>query len=271
MKKEKLLFVLISFFLLSSCLKKKLDLDLLEPQCKNFKIKGIRYEFVADPTCDSTQTTGILKVKGEIDGSPQCVAYMIVDASFYDKNGSKIQPLTGSSQKVNIAAIVIENGTFAFNYNYTFSQSDYSKINFMHLNYYVENELEFSSNQLSLRANPACAKINPPTTFDRVITIGDTVQFIQVNFADHAAQDGDLISLNVNGVWVLENILLTKAGENYSVPVKKGENWFYLYALNQGSSGPNTVTITVKTNLSEQKFEFNLKTAESRTFKIIVI
>jgi hypothetical protein len=255
---------------LSACIKKELDLSLIEPQCKDFKIKGIRYEFIADPTCDTTQTSGVLSVKGEIEGSPQCVAYMVIDAKFFDKNGNELIPTAGGSQKIHISNITLTNNTFAVNLNYTFASSDYSKINYIHLNYHIENELEFSSNELSLRANPSCAKIDTPSVFDKTITIKDTVQYITVNFADNAAQDGDLVSLNVNGRWALENILLTKAGENYSVPVTKGNNWFYLYALNQGSSGPNTVTISIKTNVEEQKFEFNLKTGESKAFKIIV-
>lgn len=268
--KKSWLFVLLLTATFSACIKKQLDLELVEPSCKGFKIKGIYYQFITDPTCDSTATTGTLAIKGDVDGDADCIDYMVIETHFFDISGTELTPLSGGYQKQGSSDITITDGKFSVNMNYSFSTADYKKINYIHLNYHTENELGNASNELSLRANPSCATIPTPTSFNQTITVGDTVNYINVNFADHKAQDGDLISLNVNGNWVLENILLTKVGENYSVPVTIGQNWFYLYALNQGTSGPNTVEVTISTNVDTSAFELNMKTGESTTFKVIV-
>lgn len=269
MKKHLIFFSALSI-MLSSCIKKELDMEVIEPKCKGFKIEDIYYQFIVDPTCDTSNTTGTLAIVGSIDGDVDCLYYMLIEATFYDINGNELTPTSNGSQKLGSEDIEIVNGSFIIMMDYTFAKADYPKINYIHLNYHTENELGNSSNELSLRANPSCKAIATPTTFDNTITISDSVQYITVNFSDHAAQDGDLISVNVNGAWVLENILLTNAGKDYSVPVTAGVNWFYLYALNQGSSGPNTVTITLHTNTQDLDFDFNLQTNESKTFKLII-
>lgn len=243
-------------------------MEIVEPDCKGVKIKGIQYQFIVDPTCDTSQTVGTLAISGTIDGKVECLYYMVIEAKFYDINGNELTPISGGSQKLTKNEITIVNNNFSLKVNYTFAKADYASINYIHLNYYTENELGDKSNELSLRANPLCKTITTPTSFDKTITIGDSVQYIVVNFSDHAAQDGDLISVNVNGHWVLENILLTNQGQNYSVPVVSGTNWFYLYALNQGTSGPNTVTVTIHTNTQDLNFDFNLNTNENKVFRL---
>lgn len=268
--KKIIFFLSILTITLSSCIKKKLDMEIVEPDCKGFKIKGIQYQFIADPTCDTTQNFGTLAISGNIIGDVECLYYMIIEAHFYDINGVELIPLSERYLKISKKDIAITNGSFSVRINYTFAKADYSKINYIRLNYYTENEIGESSNELSLRANPPCLTSAIPTTFDKTITISNTVRYITVNFSDHASQDGDLISVNVNGSWVLENLLLTNQGENYNVPVVNGTNWFSIYALNQGTSGPNTVTITVYTDTQTLNFSFDLLTGESRGFKLII-
>ena len=255
---------------LSSCIKKKLDMEIVEPNCKGFKIKDIQYQFIADPTCDTTQNFGTLALSGKIVGDIECLFYMIVEAKFYDVNGNELIPLSERYLKLSKKDITITNHTFEIRINYTFARADYSKINYIHLNYHTENEIGTSTNILSLRANPTCLTSVTPATFDKTITISDTVKYITVNFSDHASEDGDLISVNVNGKWVLENLFLTNQGNNYSVPVVKGINWFNIYALNQGTSGPNTVTVTIHTNTQDINFNFDLLTNYSKGFKLII-
>ena len=69
----------------------------------------------------------------------------------------------------------------------------------------------------------------------------------QVEFLifDHKEQDGDVMSLNFNGDWILNNHALTKK----PLPLKlslnnEGKNYLVLHAVNTGSRPPNTVAIT---------------------------
>ena len=268
--KKIIFFLSILTITLSSCVKKKLDMEIVNPNCKGFKIKDIQYQFISDPTCDTSQNFGTLSLSGRIDGDIECLYYMIVEIHFYDVNGNELIPLSERYLKISKNDIAITNKSFAVKINYTFARVDYSKINYIHLDYHTEDEVGGTSNKLSLRANPSCLTSAIPTTFDKTIIISDTVKYITVNFGDHASQDGDLISVNVNGKWVLENIYLTNQGTNYSVPVVNGVNWFVIYALNQGTSGPNTVTVTIHTNTQDLNFSFDLLTGESRGFKLII-
>ncbi len=271
--KQVLFYVsLILSVVLSSCLNKKLDISLIEPACKKFRIEGIRYGFTSDPTCDSAATSGEVWIKGEIDGELECFDYMEVEVKFYDINDVELTSLTGATHRFSRDEITIDGNTFTINIPYTFAPADYKNINYIHLNYHSENELGSESNELNLRANPPCAPMQTPSTYEETITVSDSVQYIVVKFYDNASEDGDLVSLNVNGSWVLQNILLTNAGTNYNIPVVKGTNWLNLYALNQGSSGPNTVSITVFTSnpADEKSFSLNMKTGENKAFQIVV-
>lgn len=269
MKKSIYIFILFSIFS-AACLNKTLSVEVIEPACEDVSIGGIKYDFIADPTCYAEYTVGRLSVKGTIVGETSCIDSMFVNVEFFDIDGNKLVPSESGSNRYGPNDISITGSSFSLNINYTFPNNDYSRINYIHLNYSASNELGSITNELSLRANPECVSIKPPSRFDEIITVDDSVRFIVINFFDNAAEDGDLISLNVNGEWALENLFLTNEGVNYAVPVKRGSNWFYIYALNQGSSGPNTVSVRLSTDDPNGTVEFDLglKTGESKSFLV---
>jgi hypothetical protein len=71
--------------------------------------------------------------------------------------------------------------------------------------------------------------------------------------------DGDIISLNYNGRWILRNFILK--GVYYDLPLYVSEdsskNYLLLYANNLGKEPPNTVAIVVDDGIEQQKVVLN--------------
>ena len=89
----------------------------------------------------------------------------------------------------------------------------------------------------------------PSVVNDREVIVRQqsiTVDSLELELAifDHKEQDGDIISLNFNGTWILESYRLTKRWHNLKVTLNaEGENYLLLHAENLGGSPPNTAAI----------------------------
>lgn len=70
----------------------------------------------------------------------------------------------------------------------------------------------------------------------------DTIQLI-IN--DPQREDGDIISLNVNGEWKMRNLEVTNAQARFTFPMNHKENYIALHAENLGSIPPNTAMLTI--------------------------
>ena len=89
----------------------------------------------------------------------------------------------------------------------------------------------------------------PTVVNDREVIVRQqsiTVDSLNLELAiyDHKEQDGDIISINFNGNWVLESYRLTKQWHKINIKLNpKGENYLLLHAENLGGSPPNTAAI----------------------------
>jgi Bacterial lectin len=89
-----------------------------------------------------------------------------------------------------------------------------------------------------------------PTTLENRVVVGKKVikvhnPKITLQVWDKGIEDGDIISLNLNKTWVLENYALKKNKKSIEVNLNEGENFLVLHALNLGRVPPNTVILTV--------------------------
>lgn len=99
--------------------------------------------------------------------------------------------------------------------------------------------------------NPRVEAPNMPTTFQgRPVIVSGTTNLNSKNVTfkvwDSGAIDGDIITLNVNGVDVLSNYTLT--GNKLSIPVtlgNSGYNYVILFAHNEGDYSPNTAALSI--------------------------
>ncbi len=71
----------------------------------------------------------------------------------------------------------------------------------------------------------------------------DSLKF-EVALYDHMIEDGDVISLNFNGDWILEKMPLTSEKKKLKLMLNsEGKNYFILHANNVGRRPPNTMAV----------------------------
>ena len=96
-------------------------------------------------------------------------------------------------------------------------------------------------------------------------------KFVNIICRDHEYPDGDRVEIQLNGITVKSNLLLTGSYRRVEVDLADGKNTIDIIALNQGESGPNTAEFLVyddKGNLISSK-EWNLLTGVKATIVFI--
>jgi WD40 repeat protein len=68
---------------------------------------------------------------------------------------------------------------------------------------------------------------------------------IQIHFWDKQVVDGDIISVNINGEWILQRYVLDKYHRVLKIAIPKGENYLIIHAHNEGSMSPNTIALKI--------------------------
>jgi hypothetical protein len=88
---------------------------------------------------------------------------------------------------------------------------------------------------------------------------------ITVNVWDSQTQDGDTISVYLNGEVLLGNIALQNAKLEFKATLQPGKNYLVLYAHNLGKYPPNTAAITVNDGVKQRQVvvQSTLKTSGS--------
>lgn len=92
----------------------------------------------------------------------------------------------------------------------------------------------------------------------RTITVDST--YISLTVYDHKKDDGDIVSLNYNGNWILEKFQIDHDQHQIDVfldPDKDIANYLVLYAHNLGKYPPNTVAVIVDDGVRRQRFILN--------------
>ncbi|HMQ08070.1 MAG TPA: hypothetical protein PKC30_12270 [Saprospiraceae bacterium] len=88
---------------------------------------------------------------------------------------------------------------------------------------------------------------------------------IDVEIFDHSIVDGDIVSLNFNGEWVLRNHTLTSKPKIIRLMLKPDEvNYLILHAENLGAIPPNTMALRYFLNGKKQEYimESDMNTSE---------
>lgn len=90
-----------------------------------------------------------------------------------------------------------------------------------------------------------------------------------LEISDNQEVDGDIVSINFNGTWVIENYPLKK--EPIKIPIllnAEGKNFLLLHAENQGTVPPNTIAIRYLLNGKSKKVILNSSDRESEMIEI---
>ncbi len=92
---------------------------------------------------------------------------------------------------------------------------------------------------------------------------------IQLKVWDNDLMDGDIISLSLNGLWILKEHTVTKGKKKVWIKLDQKENILLLYAENLGSKPPNTAAIIVYDGIKEQKIILQSDKGKSEAIKIV--
>jgi len=96
-------------------------------------------------------------------------------------------------------------------------------------------------------------------------------EIVEVSIFDHMIQDGDIVSLNFNGEWVLRRHKLTS--EPYVMKLKlnqEGKNFLVLHAENMGARPPNTMAVSYFAMGKKQLYVMNSDMNTSEVIELLV-
>ncbi len=108
----------------------------------------------------------------------------------------------------------------------------------------------------------AITQTSVPEVFEgRKVQIQDSEKIsgrrIEIEVSDNKTVDGDIISLNFNGQWVLRNHKLGRRPHRLVLQAQPGLNYLIVYAHNLGATPPNTAYITFKSGRLRKKISLN--------------
>ena len=76
-------------------------------------------------------------------------------------------------------------------------------------------------------------------------SIRTNAKSINIICRDYQHPDGDRVTILINGIPIIVNIVLQQRYQKFNIPLEKGINKITILALNQGTSGPNTAGFKV--------------------------
>ncbi|GFE03593.1 MULTISPECIES: hypothetical protein [Tenacibaculum] len=84
---------------------------------------------------------------------------------------------------------------------------------------------------------------------------------------DYQYPDGDKVTIYINDVPVVSNLILRQRYQSFNIPLDKGINTIKIVALNQGTSGPNTAAFKIYNDAGMliSSNEWNLATGAKAT------
>lgn len=94
-------------------------------------------------------------------------------------------------------------------------------------------------------------------------------QKIELKVWDEFSEDGDIVSVSLNGEWILQNYTLRKEPKTIEVHLKEGNNYLVLYAHNLGEVPPNSAAISTEINRREHKLTISSDLKMSGALNII--
>jgi len=188
------------------------------------------------------------------------------ELSFYEYGGAMhlegnwkgtghISDISCSPGKIHLSKVLEEDivSEEATTYNVTFSQKNKGPV-----------ELKWDGDKIKKIKNRKVKK-------GEIIKVKN--KNLSITVYDHQRDDGDIISLNYNGNWLLEKYTLKNDKHKMDVFLDGQAavpNYLVLYAHNLGEISPNTVAIIVDDGVTKQQFVLNadMNTSDVIYFKL---
>lgn len=266
---------ILSLLLFVECEKKETTLDVVESDCKDFEISNPSYVLSSNSICGNEPGMFSVDVFFDYDGEEDCLDNVQFDAlRFIDKNGDNMsgvgyeRVISANSDTLMVSSNEA-NATLCFQFD---SEAELDNLDHILMDFHTENELGNESRMLSMRVNTPNASV-PPADSDLDPSQVD-VEDNQVTMAlwDDAAEDGDIISMALNGEWVIDNFQIFNEDKTRYVTLNMspGNNELIFYAVNEGDSPPNTGQMTIDDGFTVQEFNIQMKKYETKRLIITV-
>ena len=191
---------------------------------------------------DSAKPAPVALVSGKIYS---CDSQTIsAKVTYYDVEQGKEMGFASSSLQDGTYTIVLPAGK---KYVVRANDEDYFYVSdtfdLQNLKEYKEYSKNFSLCREKLKG------VMPSDLNNREVNIQNTVTVkhknIELRLWDDEIQDGDTISLSINGKWILERYMLEKKKKSVFVELKSAESYIVMFAHNEGLYKPNTAAISV--------------------------
>ncbi len=252
------------------CSKQSINIDIVEVACRNFTLDRPSYERLSDPCqggLNASFDVSFIYKKGDAD----CLYAIDILPDFYDSIDQKINNTIFKPQLLKSdAEVAIDplNNTVTFRFDVEFANlSDADNFNHLILKFNTRTETDEPSNSLELRMIASCAVVTSSsyTTNSQAVTVPTNASCFEIKLWDNADEDGDIVSVYLNSVWIYESLTLKNAGDSICWPVSilnPGANDLVVFAINEGTSGPNTVAIAID-DVEIQNFSPGMLTGEA--------
>ncbi len=231
-----------------ACTDKSIEIDVVQDECKRFKISTPSYTLIEDPCQGGVKLSA--QVNFNFNRSADCLSHLNNRPVFYSSNNTVINPLAFTAQ---LSRMELNVNDKAVDYRFEVEFSDVAsaqQLNHLILDFNTQDELGSTSNTLQIRINTSCSTLDPNsyTVNSNSVIIPRSQNVFSIRLWDNASEDGDIVSVYLNGTWIIENHTLTNAGTTFNFStslLNSGANDLVVFALNEGSTGPNTVSIAV--------------------------
>ena len=259
--------ILFSLILISvcwlACQKKSMDVKIVESACDKFTLSNGQYQYYCN---NNTSLTHKVRITLDFNADVHCIKKIYVKPVFYSTANYTMDKVSYTPQPVLISdtGVVVNGKHLSFWFTFTFKSKDDADIfKMLKASIYTENEYDNKSQTLIMDINSGCADNTLIPVTAATVTV--SVNYIPVVLRDFGDEDGDTITLKLNGITQLYDYKLKNAGETFYYSLLTGSNALTITAQNEGSIHPNTTEIKI----NGVKKILSLHTGETATITVI--
>ena len=249
---------------------KNLEIEIIESRCKDFRIYNAT-STLQNPNCPGDINSNEFTVSFDFGGDGECLNSIHRTARYFDENNNEVFPVSEDPDSVHVdeSSVTVSGTTVTYTYFFQMaSNATYDDVQYVTLDFYTQNSNLNQSNYLNVLQVMPCKSIPTPTTTSGDITVNNTE--IEVSLFDNAAEDGDIITIMLNGIVVAQNVEIFNTPKVFSFSLDPTiSNYITFYAVNEGSSSPNTVQGTVDDGFQTYSFNEGLRQGETVSFQLI--
>ncbi|NJN34376.1 MAG: hypothetical protein HC817_09125 [Saprospiraceae bacterium] len=123
------------------------------------------------------------------------------------------------------------------------------------------------------KPTPPSNEANTPKFDTRTVNVRKDyitkMKTLRLEIWDNDQEDGDLVSIMLNGHLIAKNYAVRKAKRKLEIPLQEGDNVLTFHAENLGQAPPNTAALSFFDGIDTQTIILNSDMAKSEAIKII--